>query len=101
MSLQDEFLKRWKLIVAVVAVLGYLGLDASGLRWTWFFEHQALASDFYSSECKRLKTEWYIAKDQAELYIQKGQPVPRWIREKLSGLEAEMKRFNCGPQAEQ
>lgn len=97
MSLKSKFLKHWPLIAAVVAGLGYIGLDLTGLRPVWFFEHSALAADFYSAECKRLKTEWYTAKETSDRYRERSQPTPPWLIEKIVDLEAEIRRIECAP----
>jgi len=94
MSLKDKF---WKIpaLVSVLVALSYFGLDASGLRPAWFFEHEALANEFYQDKCERLKKEWYLAMESKGRYALQNQPMPKWLIDQIVQLEADMKEAGC------
>lgn len=82
-------------LVAILSVLAYFGLDFSGVRPAWAYEHKALAKEFYADKCCRFKNEWYKAKEIESQYIQRLEAVPNWLVGKIITLERAIKRV-CG-----
>ncbi len=92
-------LKKWLLnipvVVSVLVALAYFGLDFSGYRPVWAFEHQALQQDFEDHMCDQLSNSWYRVMETKAEYDRRQERMPEWLVDELRDILKDGVDYEC------
>jgi len=75
-------------LAALILIAGVL---STGIAFA--YDMYGLKEDFYSSECKKLISEWVVLMQTKEQY--KGQDLPTWLVTAISVNATQRAKFNC------
>lgn len=92
---------KWKWVLGIptiVTVLGsltYFGLDFSGFRPAWSYEHEALKAIVYTDQCVKIEVLIEFNEGLADQYRARQEPVPARILARIIDLKQKKLKFGC------
>ena len=94
--MKDKLIKYGAVAGALVSVAGLLAVfdvDIAQYRPALAGELYTHVAEYHEDKLDRLKKEYYIAKSKEHDYQKAGEPVPKWLIDKIVELERKIKKL--------